>query len=326
MVNLFITYRCNLACPYCFAREHAALHPGDMAFEAFADLAPWLARAAMPAVGFLGGEPTLHPRLADMAALAARSGVAVVVFTNGLFAPELAQALVPHVANFVVNANDPSFYTSVQHAKLHANLTRLKTLGANLTFSKNFSADDEDFEYLLEMLDLYAVRAVRYDISRPGLQAGNVHFRPDQTSRAMATAVRFAKACHARGVATGIDCCVKPCDLDPDDLAFLERVSMKFRGVCHPSVDIHPDLSASYCLPLGDVRVDSVTDYSGPDALMAHFARIVRPLRIANPAPSCQNCSDLGRRCQGGCLASRRRDPGEKTCFEPAASAHTPSL
>ncbi|MHC1711321.1 MAG: radical SAM protein [Solidesulfovibrio sp.] len=303
MINLFITYRCNLSCSYCFAKGLQPEYPEDLTPEGFDTLLAWMTRAALPAVAFIGGEPTLHPRLAEMIARTTDAGVSAVLFTNGLFPEGLADAFAPRVANFVINYNDPSMYTPAQQAKLHANLARLRDLGAKMTFSKNFSKQYAAYDYLIEGLDRYGVASVRYDISRPCAGMENDHFTLEETQQIMSHIVGFVKTCEARGVRTGLDCSVRLCDLNDEDRRYLERVSMKFTGICHPSIDVHPDLSASYCLPLRDACVADVTAFADREALMWHFARAVRPLRLASVSAACLDCKDFMRRCQGGCMA-----------------------
>jgi len=147
---------------------------------------------------------------------------------------------------------------------------------------------------------------VRYDISRPSRSGANDYFTDDDTQRIISHVVDFVKECEARGIKTGLDCSVKLCDLLVEDRNYLERVSMKFSGVCHPSMDIHPDLSASYCLPLREVAVADVTAFPNQEALMWHFAELVRPMRRVSVSHQCLDCKDFMRRCQGGCLALRR--------------------
>ncbi len=306
-MNLFITYRCNLACPYCFARDMQSEFPADMTPAAFEKLLGWLKAAPPPTVAFLGGEPTLHPQLPTMTARVAALGVAPIVFTNGLFDPALAATLAKTTANFVINYNEPSLYTSTQAAQLHDNLTTLQGLGAGITFSRNFSPGRMEYAYFLEGLERYGVRNVRYDISRASADGGNDHFPPGALREALAATTAFVQACEARGVRTGLDCSVRFCDMTPTQRAYLERVSMKFRGVCHPSMDVHPDLSASYCLPLRDVRTPDVTRFANQEALMRRLAAMARPLRDAHAGANtaCASCADFRRRCQGGCLALR---------------------
>ncbi|WP_461210677.1 radical SAM protein [Desulfocurvus sp. DL9XJH121] len=306
MINIFVTYRCNLACSYCFARELHTEYPDDLSPENFARLLAWMRGAGMPSVAFIGGEPTLHPRLVEMIAETVDAGTAAVLFTNGLFPDGLADELAPLVSNFVVNYNDPSLYAGAQSEQLHANLSRLRDLGAHLTFSKNFSAAYMAYDYLLEGCERYGVDSVRYDISRPSGGRGNDHFTLEDTRGIMAHIVGFVKACEARGVRTGLDCSVRLCDLRDEDRSYLERASMKFTGICHPSMDVHPDLSASYCLPLRDMAVPDITAFADQRALMWHFAEMVRPLRSRNVSQNCLDCRDFMRRCQGGCMALRR--------------------
>lgn len=306
MINIFVTYRCNLACSYCFAKELHAEYPDDLSEENFERILQWMRKTSLPAAAFIGGEPTLHPRLAEMVRKTAASGISVVLFTNGIFPSTLAHELVPHVSNFVVNSNDPSLYTDAQAARLADNLSIIAGSDARLTFSKNFSSQYSEYEYLLESAEKYGVESIRYDISRPSISAVNDHFTDDDTRRIVSHIVSFVKQCEARGIRTGLDCSVRLCDLDIADRNYLERVSMKFSGVCHPSIDIHPDLSASYCLPMRDVSVPDVTMFASRDALMWHFADQVRPIRQGNVSTECLDCKDFMRRCQGGCMALRR--------------------
>lgn len=309
MINIFVTYRCNLSCSYCFARELQAEHPVDLREEAFRKLLQWMKGAAVPAAAFLGGEPTLHKRLAVMIEATAAAGVSVVLFTNGLFPLSLADRLSRSVTNFVVNCNDPLNYTPEHNVLLHANLSHLAERGARITFSKNFSPDSLAYDYLFEGAARYGVRSVRYDLSRPSGSAANGFFSMADTRGLMAHVVGFVRKCEARGLRTGLDCCVRLCDVSTEDRRYLERVSMKFTGVCHPSIDIHPDLSASYCLPMRDVRIPDVTHFANSERLMQHFAATVRSSRFENVAAECHACPDFKRFCQGGCMALKRHSP-----------------
>ena len=321
MINIFVTYRCNLACSYCFARELQDEYPDDLSGEDFARLLKWMRGASLSSAAFIGGEPTLHPGLAKMVQQTAESGISAVLFTNGLCPPEALDGLLPHVSNFVVNYNDPSMYGEAQREQLHGNLERMAASDARLTFSKNFSSRYSDYEYLLEGVDKYGVQSVRYDISRPSISARNDHFTNDDTRKIISHIVRFVKRCEGMGVKTGLDCSVRLCDLNVEDRNYLERVSMKFSGICHPSIDIHPDLSASYCLPMRDVSVPDVTRFAGQDALMWHFADTVRPIRQGNVSTQCLECKDFMRRCQGGCMALRRRSGHEEGLASPQTDA-----
>ncbi len=317
MINIFVTYRCNLSCPYCFAEELREEHPADMGPETFARLLNWMRRSGLAAAAFLGGEPTLHPLLVEMIEATQAAGVSAVLFTNGLFPRELADRLAPSVSNFVVNLNERPFYAPSQAVQLNATLSRLSEMGARITFSKNFSMRSQGYEDLLEAAARYGVRAVRYDFSRPGRSARNDHLSLEETGRMLRPVLDFVRKCEERGVKTGLDCCVRFCDLSREELRYLKRVSMKFTGICHPSIDIHPDLSASYCLPLYHVRVADVTSFPDDMSLMRRFSEMVRSTRYGGVNGQCLACPEYQRTCQGGCMALKERAAGV---------SHAPSL
>jgi len=273
----------------------------------FARLLDWMRNSASPAVAFLGGEPTLHPEISTMIRRTAEAGMTVTLFTNGLFSSELLPLLTPYVANFVVNFNDPEIYnTTQQYDLIHENLKRLSAANARITFSKNFAPGNTEYTYLLDGACRYGVDAIRYDISRPGNKGTNDYYEAQETSLLMDHIVTFVRDCAANNIKTGLDCCVKYCELSLENRSYLERVSMKLTGICHPSVDIHPDLSASYCLPMRHVTVDDVTAFSNSERLIHHFASMVRPFRFKNTPPQCEHCGDFRTRCQGGCMALRQ--------------------
>lgn len=91
LANVEVTTRCPHACPSC-ARAAGAPHRGDLdRFQELLDRLPHASRLTL--VGL--GEPTLHPRLAELVALAAGEGRSVGLVTSGAtLTPDLARSLV----------------------------------------------------------------------------------------------------------------------------------------------------------------------------------------------------------------------------------------
>jgi radical SAM protein with 4Fe4S-binding SPASM domain len=312
MINIFTGYTCNLRCPYCFARELGELHPEPMSTGNFDKLLEWIILSGISAVAFLGGEPTLHQNIRSLVGRMSAEGITVVLFTNALAPRALMKELAAHVTNFVINYNTRSLYTGPQYECLHENLALLHSLGKRIAFSKNFSVHNPEYEYLLEGSARYGVSSIRYDIARPSFTRGNEYVPSDAIRDLLPSIADFVRRCKRAGIETGLDCCMRLCDLDVADKESLERDSMKFTGFCHPSVDIHPDLSASYCLSLYAVRVPDVTAFPNEESLRWHFAEAVQPVRRQTADEACSRCADFLRRCQGGCLAQRaRRVPAE---------------
>lgn len=81
--NIAITYLCNRRnrCTYCYAMQSEP-HMKTADFKA---VIRWARILGARCVYLVGGEPTMHPRFAELANIAKKNGVRIQVFTNGLF-------------------------------------------------------------------------------------------------------------------------------------------------------------------------------------------------------------------------------------------------
>jgi hypothetical protein len=314
MLNLFVNYDCNLACDYCFVRGQARSHPlriDDVSFERFCE---WLVCHRVPVLGILGGEPTLHPDIAGILTRLHSIGVASVLFTNALYPDEptgldastdsLAEVLAAHTASIVVNYNEPQVYPQGQWERAQRHIGDLVAAGAKLSFSKNFSRGHTAFDYLIEGCQRFGVTRVRYDVSRPNRAWGNNHFASGEEREVIRTLLAFTRRCEEEGILTGLDCCLPLCDFTAEELVWLKEHSMRFAGICQPSLDVQTDLSVSYCMPLSDVSLPDVCAWAGEMGLLCEMNALVRARRESRP-PGCEACACFARSCQGGCLALR---------------------
>lgn len=81
-IQIEVTTRCNFRCVYCAGR---AMPQRDMAWETFAAIAEQLPGGCHTVVLQGEGEPTLHPRLWDMARLVRDKGHRPYLITNGSY-------------------------------------------------------------------------------------------------------------------------------------------------------------------------------------------------------------------------------------------------
>ena len=95
--EIALTYRCNLACRFCYAscgcrKDESAKELGTAEIKKILDIIA--GEAEIPSVSFTGGEPLLRPDIAELVAHAKRRGLWVNLITNGTLAtPETAGAL-----------------------------------------------------------------------------------------------------------------------------------------------------------------------------------------------------------------------------------------
>jgi hypothetical protein len=95
-IGLFITNRCDLACPMCAVqdtRNEGLKRGGDMPFDVIECVFGEAGRY-QPIIDLIGGEPLLYPRLSEAIQLAHRHNTLAVVTTNGLRLEERAELLV----------------------------------------------------------------------------------------------------------------------------------------------------------------------------------------------------------------------------------------
>lgn len=81
-VWLEITGRCQLECRHCYADSGPAGGHGSMTAADWRRVIDQSAELGVEMVQFIGGEPTLHPDLADLLGYALAAGVKVEVFSN----------------------------------------------------------------------------------------------------------------------------------------------------------------------------------------------------------------------------------------------------
>ena len=95
-LGLFLTNRCDFACPMCAVqdvRNKGLARGGDLPFE-LVERVMEECSPHQPVVDLIGGEPLLYPLLYDAIKLASRRKVLAVVTTNGLKLAQNAEALV----------------------------------------------------------------------------------------------------------------------------------------------------------------------------------------------------------------------------------------
>ncbi|MFO7885750.1 MAG: 12,18-didecarboxysiroheme deacetylase [Desulfobacteraceae bacterium] len=89
-----MTRRCNLKCVHCYARSEDISYDNELTREESFKMLDDLAAFGVPVVLFSGGEPLVHPELADYAEYAVKKGMRAVISTNGtLITKEKARIL-----------------------------------------------------------------------------------------------------------------------------------------------------------------------------------------------------------------------------------------
>ncbi|MBF0411801.1 MAG: 12,18-didecarboxysiroheme deacetylase [Desulfamplus sp.] len=89
-----MTRRCNLRCVHCYAQSEDISYDNELTHEQSLAMIDDLAEFGAPVLLFSGGEPLVHPRLAEYAEYAVKKGMRAVISTNGtLITKEKAKIL-----------------------------------------------------------------------------------------------------------------------------------------------------------------------------------------------------------------------------------------
>jgi MoaA/NifB/PqqE/SkfB family radical SAM enzyme len=123
-LNIEITTHCNLACGHCARsfRSPAQKHMDPAQFEYILDLMPNTFKVVL--VGL--GEPTLHPQLVDMVALATRKGHRVGMVTNAMcLEKKLSRRLITAGLRFLTFSLDSVDATTVSRVRPGSHINRI---------------------------------------------------------------------------------------------------------------------------------------------------------------------------------------------------------
>jgi MoaA/NifB/PqqE/SkfB family radical SAM enzyme len=172
LCNVAVTNSCNATCGFCnFARGKvptSSLRWIDA--EKFAAALDILYARNIRYVSFFGGEPLLHPRLADMIAMAAARNMGPAVITNGWLLPQLVDKLAEAGLRTVYISVDAS--TIADHEanrglegvcqRIRTATSRMPELGMTAIAQVTMSKLIDDYRALVPMLRDLGVLAVAF--------------------------------------------------------------------------------------------------------------------------------------------------------------------
>ncbi len=108
LCNYYVTYRCNAYCDFCHFAEHGEFKNTPLAkFEDFESNVKQLAKLGVRFIDLTGGEPLLHPRIADMATLARTYKMQTSITTNCLLYHKYAEKLAGKVSLLHFSLDSP---------------------------------------------------------------------------------------------------------------------------------------------------------------------------------------------------------------------------
>ncbi len=313
MPNVLLTQKCVRSCPYCFARKHMHDAPPDdiLQWEDLIYIVDFFKSGGDSNISLLGGEPLLHPDIADYILYIINRGMHVTVFTSGITTEQrlseldiALQYVDPDDLSIVVNLNDPRHSPERENEAISRFLTcmsRFSCLSINV-FKLNF-----DYSFALQCINTYGLqRHVRLGLAHPIPGKGNVCIPADKMRDMAAEFMAYLPTFEAFGITVGFDCGVPMCAFTDAELG---RLYKHTRGMinfsCGPAVDIGPDLMVWACFPLGNYQKRSLLEFQDVQDMTAYLNDLHEQIRIEQGGlyPECDSCeARLRKLCSGGCL------------------------
>jgi sulfatase maturation enzyme AslB (radical SAM superfamily) len=312
-----LTNYCNLACSYCFARErletsetNGISSPPELPWEDLEKLIELFHRWKSPEFRLIGGEPSLHPRFAEILERIQSSGCSILVFTNGVIPPELVDFLAKQErVNYLVNLNPPGFYQNYPGAleRIHNFFDRCRK---TIQIGANIDRVDLDFDFLIAAIDRYRLRKlIRLGITNPICsfnQGAKNHFLPLSDYPKLADRlVTLSGQLFKSGLAFLFDCCLPQCMFSAEQYGQIHLNGCALpAGRCSASVDIGTDLRMWRCFATSGVFNDRLaTDFAQESDTLDYFKQRFRRFQQLGIYKKCLTCPQMERGlCQGGCI------------------------
>jgi hypothetical protein len=337
-MNILVTDQCNRReCTFCFeqsvpalkaAGTRASARPAN--FIALDDYRALIRRAAgawhSPRVSLLGGEPTQHPLIALFVDEALALGLQVVVLTNGVIGRvrggELAALQRSRAGRrlfFLVNPYLRPEQPLRERAAIHESLA---WMGSAATLALSVTGPDVELEALADLIDRFALnRLIRVSLAHPLADAPNAYADRDELHHIGRVLKAKGRVLLARDIRLLCDCGFVACMFADDPrageapaaairrgTAALAESGILFRSVCHPLLDVHPDLTVSHCLPLASRERLSLREVPEEprQRLADRLGGRIRATVQAYLFDACRACElrESGE-CVAGCLAHR---------------------
>ncbi|MFH0781127.1 MAG: radical SAM protein [Pseudomonadota bacterium] len=307
---LFLSYRCNLSCPYCFASD---CHAPDMAWDQLLLYLDWAQENKVKIVTLCGGEPTIYPHFVQLLGELQHRGLTTYFATNLLghhetilrLKPSLVHALIVHVSHRYV-------YTSDQWTLLKKNIKAVQKNCVPVGLRINIFATDHNWDHLFELVEEFKLEEIQLAFAFPNGSNNNKHVHIDDIEKLIPDLVSLLGECDKRSLRTvfskPIPLCLLPEPLGQKLLKQLDKTpscSVYVDDFTH-NMGITPDGRIAPCLGLLDISKPH-SEFSSWQEIKEFNRERILPLLTTPLYKRCETCFLYDRGiCQGLCLGHKK--------------------
>lgn len=149
------TYRCNLSCSYCYAKDWHQKFNGDTPLTRLPVLLDWMKRQDLDILSLAGGEPTLYPHFGELCSLCRTYGISMNLASNLLYSKTVAGLLHKGLFNLVTAHYDQSLlHDERRHNTFLKNLRAIREKDIPVRFRYNLTSSStfEEWETIFRIL------------------------------------------------------------------------------------------------------------------------------------------------------------------------------
>lgn len=314
MANVLLTETCVRSCPYCFAKQYMsdADVKDSLSWDHLIYIADFLQSSGIQHISLLGGEPLLHPNVAEFIQYLNCRGFMITVFTSGIMPDSKFDDFCRKVTSipnlnfsFVCNVNEPRLSPKSELSKVERFFS---VFGSRCSLSFNIYRLDFDMDFTVNYIVKHGLnRHVRLGLAHPIPGQKNKFISPSDFGQVRDRLMFFFERFFDFGIDPGFDCGFPMCMFNDEDLGKIYKYTGgRFSFQCGPAIDIGTDLSVWSCFPLSDFHKKSLYDFTSFQELISFYSEKMNAVReeVAGLYLKCDDCAFRKRNiCSGGCLA-----------------------
>jgi hypothetical protein len=295
-MEAFLTHRQCLASLAADAKKA----PVDMPVADFSRYIDFLAGSQITSCVFSGGEPTLHPDIGQLVALARKKKVSPLVETYGVMLDEVLELFVAENVPVCWRLLHPRFYTAEERERMVAAAKRLGRPELPLCVLVMASEERDDYGWAEEFL--------RGSICREVV----VRSLPSQDLAAKrnlaAWTVRAVPAILQAGGRVVLDCGLQACAFSDEEYGRLSRHGVSLQG-CVPRPGVGTDMRVYHCREMMDFPGAPLGSFRNAAQVREYFFRRHNEMQWDYQFfPECPPCPTLRfANCQGPCMGIKAR-------------------
>lgn len=302
LIQINVSYTCNRDCSYCYAKDLKEEYFNNMNPKDFEEILNWLKKNNINSLNLAGGEPTIHPQIGELLALAKNFNV--TIFTNCLFKEPFLKNI-DNAQRFLVNYNHKDTYTEEEYEQLHKNLETLKQKKKHITLAFNITKETTSCDYVIDAVKKYNVSSVNMDLVIPNSLKNNEYMSPAKFRESKDLFMRFFKKFKENNIPIRTTRPLPFC-VFKDEIQENKGILYSTCSVGQGIIAINPDLSVFPCLSIF-FKGPKITSFTNFNEAMSFYHEAISNLKWKRYLyPECDSCIyRLRKKCQGGCLCHK---------------------